>query len=605
MTSISGMRTIWGLLGAYWKSNIHYNPFEGWPAASKLTGGRKINAGLIAGLIAGLSLADAGMNVGMIHLSKQIVDATFLKDAAAFGYAAALLGVYVVNSAMGSLQGYLGDGLRLSWQGWLAKTFRDAWLDDKNKPFFHINNLPGGVKNPDQHIADDCEKLPSHVIGLVRGALNAATFLISCTYLMATTAPLPAFILGFGAAFAYSGLGTYLTKKVNFPLIELNTQQLNRDADFRTGLFHVRSSATEIASFFLQVMERKRLDEIFGNIVGNYHNVMKMQFKASFFNSVYAGGGALLSLGVGAAPYIFNAASYGAGGYVQYTALFGRLRDNMSWFMNVYSAIIDAKVRAERLTHFAKRIMKTYNLSAFYERDGVEAKIQAHTTDTESILFQNLLLKSPQGNPLIYVPHFEIAQGERVLINGKSGSGKSTLLRAMFNLWKYGEGDIFIPADKKILFSSQSPLVFSSTTLRENLAYPEETGNFTDADYIQALKLADLSKYISNLDDKETSGTTWACLSPGEKQRLVFARLFLHRPDIAVLDEATSAMDSETQEKMYYNLTETMPDATIISIAHRKEIGRFHNRHLAVTKTGKLLESLKPPRPRLLEAANL
>jgi putative ATP-binding cassette transporter len=67
-------------------------------------------------------------------------------------------------------------------------------------------------------------------------------------------------------------------------------------------------------------------------------------------------------------------------------------------------------------------------------------------------------------------------------------------------------------------------------------------------------------------------------LSGGEKQRLPFARLFLHDPDIVVLDEATSALDANSQDKMMESLIKELPGATLVSVAHRAELEDFHSR---------------------------
>jgi putative ATP-binding cassette transporter len=71
-------------------------------------------------------------------------------------------------------------------------------------------------------------------------------------------------------------------------------------------------------------------------------------------------------------------------------------------------------------------------------------------------------------------------------------------------------------------------------------------------------------------------------LSGGEKQRLSFARLFIHRPSIAVLDEATSALDRSSQEQMMKLIAERLPGTTLISVGHRPELEAFHDRELVM-----------------------
>ncbi|WP_291630983.1 ATP-binding cassette domain-containing protein, partial [Bradyrhizobium sp.] len=73
-------------------------------------------------------------------------------------------------------------------------------------------------------------------------------------------------------------------------------------------------------------------------------------------------------------------------------------------------------------------------------------------------------------------------------------------------------------------------------------------------------------------------------LSGGEKQRLAFARLLLHNPDIVVLDEATSALDEKSQDKMMKMITEALPKATVVSVAHRAELEAFHSRKIVLER---------------------
>ena len=73
-------------------------------------------------------------------------------------------------------------------------------------------------------------------------------------------------------------------------------------------------------------------------------------------------------------------------------------------------------------------------------------------------------------------------------------------------------------------------------------------------------------------------------LSGGEKQRLAFARIFLHQPDIVVLDEATSALDPDSQDKLMELLTEELAATTVVSVGHRPELEAFHSRKIILER---------------------
>jgi vitamin B12/bleomycin/antimicrobial peptide transport system ATP-binding/permease protein len=90
---------------------------------------------------------------------------------------------------------------------------------------------------------------------------------------------------------------------------------------------------------------------------------------------------------------------------------------------------------------------------------------------------------------------------------------------------------------------------------------------------------------LDHLKEKIEEDAPWdQTLSGGEKQRLAFARLLLHSPDIVVLDEATSALDEKSQDKMMKMITDELPKATIVSVAHRVELEAFHSRKIVLER---------------------
>jgi len=118
-------------------------------------------------------------------------------------------------------------------------------------------------------------------------------------------------------------------------------------------------------------------------------------------------------------------------------------------------------------------------------------------------------------------------------------------------------------------------------TLRRAAAYPAAAEDWTVEQIGEALDKVGLA----HLKDKIEEDGPWdQTLSGGEKQRLAFARLFLHNPDIIVLDEATSALDEKSQDKMMELVTRELPKATVISVGHRAELEAFHSRKIVLER---------------------
>jgi putative ATP-binding cassette transporter len=184
------------------------------------------------------------------------------------------------------------------------------------------------------------------------------------------------------------------------------------------------------------------------------------------------------------------------------------------------------------------------------------------------------------GTAVVDETEVTVEPGERLLVAGESGSGKSTLVRAIAGLWPWGSGSVDFHPDRRLFMLPQRPYV-PSGTLRRAVAYPGAADDWTVDQIGEALRKVGLA----HLKDKIEDDAPWdQTLSGGEKQRLAFARLLLHNPDIVVLDEATSALDEESQDKMMSVVTKELPKATIISVGHRAELEAFHSRKITLER---------------------
>jgi putative ATP-binding cassette transporter len=146
----------------------------------------------------------------------------------------------------------------------------------------------------------------------------------------------------------------------------------------------------------------------------------------------------------------------------------------------------------------------------------------------------------PDGQPLIADVNLSILRGDTVLLGGASGSGKSTLFRAVAGIWPFGHGEIRGPSGAQVLFLPQKPYL-PIDTLRQVVSYPMPAGGVDDVTVREALEAVGLRDLVVRLDEVGH----WALqLSPGEQQRIAFARALVQKPDWLFLDEATSAIDS-------------------------------------------------------------
>ena len=198
-----------------------------------------------------------------------------------------------------------------------------------------------------------------------------------------------------------------------------------------------------------------------------------------------------------------------------------------------------------------------------------------------NILFNNInfYYKSNFDNKVLKNVSAEFSGGKMTALVGHSGSGKSTLLNMIPRIYSPNEGNIKIDKQdiskinlsslrKEISIVDQNVTLFDDTVLN-NIKYANPGANLEDI--YEAAENAMCKDFIENLDNKyETRiGENGVKLSGGEKQRLSIARAFLKKSKIILLDEATSSLDSETEEKIQSALNKLILNKTTIVIAHR------------------------------------
>ncbi len=215
----------------------------------------------------------------------------------------------------------------------------------------------------------------------------------------------------------------------------------------------------------------------------------------------------------------------------------------------------------------------------------------------KEITYQNVYVKIGDIEILNNI-NLKIRKGEKVAIIGLSGSGKTTLVKLLPRLIKDYDGRILIDETELTEFEinslrgrfgvlSQEVFIFNDT-VRNNLLIAKP--NAKEEELFKALKKAKaefIFKLPEGLDTK--LGEKGSVLSGGERQRLALARLFLKNPEILIIDEGTSALDVETEEKVVKELIESFKDKTVLMITHRLSLLNVVDR-VIVMENGKIVE---------------
>jgi len=195
------------------------------------------------------------------------------------------------------------------------------------------------------------------------------------------------------------------------------------------------------------------------------------------------------------------------------------------------------------------------------------------------IKFEHVDIVSPEGKLLVKDLNFEVRPGQNVMITGPNGAGKSSLFRIIGELWPLSNGRVVKPRKEDILFVPQKPYLVLGT-LRDQIIYPHSYADMralgiTDDDLGHLLGLVDPARIITNTWKWDEVKDWFHAFSGGQKQRVAMARLFYHKPQFAILDECTSAVSDEVEDRLY--LTCKQMGITLFTVSHRKALAKHHD----------------------------
>jgi putative ATP-binding cassette transporter len=480
---------------------------------------------------------------------------------------------------------YLNQMLQIRWRRWLTDRYLTAWLEGGS--YYRMQLVAGETDNPDQRIAEDVRLFiagasgTGGTLGLAIGGMRAVVTLVSFVTILwglsgAFTLPwigltVPAYMVW--AALLYAIVGTWLTDLIGRPLVRLNFNQQRYEADFRFNLVRFRENTEGVALYRGEADELRGFRERFAAVVNNWWGIMRQRKRLTGFQSGFAQIAIIFPFVV-AAPRYFRG-EIQLGGLVQTASAFGQVQDALSYIVSSYTELAEWRAVVERLAGFGRAIERAHAEAAV---EGIRRTEQ----DGAALALKNVDLLLPGGRPLMQGVDLTFRRGHNALISGPTGSGKSTLFRAIAGIWPFGRGEISMPAHGRVLFLPQKPYL-PIGTLREVVSYPNLPGAVDDAVLRETLEAVGLSEMAVRLDES----AHWALrLSPGEQQRIAFARALVQKPDWLFLDEATSAVDEVGEARLYTLLRDRLPNTTLLSVGHRSSLRSFHTRQLALTPNG-------------------
>nr|XP_045011089.1 lysosomal cobalamin transporter ABCD4 isoform X4 [Jaculus jaculus]XP_045011090.1 lysosomal cobalamin transporter ABCD4 isoform X4 [Jaculus jaculus] len=403
--------------------------------------------------------------------------------------------------------------------------------------------------------------------------------------------------LGPVSIFGYFILGTVVNRTLMGPIVAKLVQQEKLEGDFRFKHMQIRVNAEPAAFYRAGHVEHMRTDRRLQRLLQTQKELMSKELWLYIGINTFDYLGSILSYVVIAIP-IFSGV-YGDLSPTELSTLVSKNAFMCIYLINCFTQLIDLSTTLSDVAGYTHRIgelqealLDLSQKSQDYETlgesewdlDKAPGWPAAEAADTAFLLERASISAPASDKPLIKDLTLKICEGQSLLITGNTGTGKTSLLRVLGGLWASTKGSVQMLADfgpHGVLFLPQKPF-FTDGTLREQVIYPlkeiyPDSGSTDDERIMRFLELAGLSSLVARTEglDQQVDWNWYDVLSPGEMQRLSFARLFYLQPKYAVLDEATSALTEEAESELY-RLGQQL-GMTFISVGHRANLEKFHS----------------------------
>jgi vitamin B12/bleomycin/antimicrobial peptide transport system ATP-binding/permease protein len=465
-----------------------------------------------------------GLNVLNSYVGRDFMSAIESKNMPGFERQALYyVAVFLLSSAVLVFYRFTEERLGILWRVEMTKRFTDAYLSDRT--YYKLDSALG-VANPDQRISEDVRAFTtttlSFMLLLVNGTLTAVSF-------SAVLWGISPFL--FGVAVSYAICGSVLTIFLGKPLIRLNYNQLDMEANFRADLIHVRENAESIALAHREGRFKVRLNKRLNALASNFRRLIRINRNLGFFTNGYNYFIQIIPALIIAPMFILGQAEFGV--ITQSTMAFATL-------LGAFSIIV---TQFQSISAFTAVTARVNALSDAIEEAQAQTPCTMQTEISQDrVVYEGITLHSvDQSRLLIADLNLEVTRGSRWLVIAAEDAPKVALFRATAGVWACGGGSITRPGLDDILFLPERPYL-PPGTLREVLLRTGAEAEVSDAKIHQVLASLGLGEILTRAHGLDTDQDWDDLLSIGEQHLLSISRIFLAHPAFVFLDRPGSAL---------------------------------------------------------------
>ncbi|MEI7545501.1 MAG: ABC transporter ATP-binding protein/permease [Mycobacteriaceae bacterium] len=476
---------------------------------------------------------------------------------------------------------YLSQRFIIRWRVWLTDRLTADWMGDE--AFYRGRFLDDPIDNPDQRIQLDIDSFTActgqgtntPTVGttatLLFGGINSMVSVVAFTPILWTlSGPLTVFGVTlshalFWIALLYVFITTVIAFWIGRPLIGLSFRNELTNAAFRYALVRLRDAAESISFYRGARAETGILRTRFMAIIANYRRFVVRSLALLGWNQSITQLINPLPLMIQAQRLFKGQITFGD--VTQSASAFNSVHDSLSFFRAIYDSFASYRATIIRLDGLVDADEKARALP----------RLEVQESSDGAIELRDIEVRNPEGTPLVQGLNLRLEPGDSLVITGPSGCGRTTLLRSIAQLWPYTSGTMRRPGSEgDAMFLSQVPYL-PLGDLRAVLSYPNVESEIPDEQLVTVLEDVALGNLADRLDETPDWSKT---LSPGEQQRIAFARVLLHKPKVIFLDESTSAIDEGQEFTLYRLLRARLPATIMVSVTHRGTVKQHHGRHL-------------------------
>ena len=529
-----------------------------------------------------------GLNmVGQVRLNNwkgDFYNALQDSDAEAFIWQIAVfIMIVAVLLTMVVAETWIREMLEVRLREWLTHDLLDQWLSPKRA---YLLGFAGEIgENPDQRMQADCQRLTEFgadlAIGLLRSSLLLLSFIgvlwgLSTSVVFAfegmETFTIPGYLVWCALAYAISG--SWLTWLVGRPLITINAERYAREADLRFGLVRISESAEGISLYGGEKDERRALNPPVTRVIDITRQLANGLARLTWITSGYGWLALIVPILVAAPGYFHGSLNFGE--LMMVVGAFNHVQNALRWFVDNFPRIADWRATLLRVTAYRDSLQRL-------ETMGEDApRIERSEHKDGALVMENVQVLLTNGRATLDEDVVQVNQGEHLAIVGDPGAGKSSLFRALAGLWPWGTGKLRMPSGNGMMFLPQRPYL-PLGSIRAAVAYPGDPESFSREDVKSVLERVQLDHLIPLMEEEERWDKS---LSLDQQQRLVFARLILHKPGYVVLDDVGAALAEEHRQLMYELFKDELGKSTVVNITRTEPTDSFYHRTIRLRHMG-------------------